>query len=175
MKIPGKDNGFDIEGIAVMGNRIFLGLRGPVLRGWAIILEIAVKEKKGKLKLKKIGRNKQKYCKHFVNLKGMGIRELAVEADNLLILAGPAMDCDGIMTLYRLNGGLENEKESLIEYDHLDKLFDITLSHKHKCGQEKAEGVTVLDDKRLIVVYDAPAEERQVDTSNVKADIFEYK
>ena len=38
MGLPSKDNGFDIEGLAVQGNQVFLGLRGPVLRGWAIIL-----------------------------------------------------------------------------------------------------------------------------------------
>lgn len=43
MGVPGKDNGFDIEGLAVCGKRIFLGLRGPVLRGWAMILEIEPK------------------------------------------------------------------------------------------------------------------------------------
>ncbi len=132
MKLPSKDNGFDIEGIAVMDDRVFLGLRGPVLRGWAVIIEIAVKEKKDKLKLKKIGRHKQKYRKHFIDLKGMGIRELAVANNNLLILAGPTMDCDGIMTLYRLNGGFEDQKESLIAHEQLDKMFDVTLSHKHK-------------------------------------------
>ncbi len=35
LKIPGKDNGFDIEGIVVDGQRLLLGLRGPVLRGWS--------------------------------------------------------------------------------------------------------------------------------------------
>src|SRR5688572_2285696 len=44
--IPGKENGFDIEGLVVQpvsngASRVFLGLRGPVLRGWATILEIA--------------------------------------------------------------------------------------------------------------------------------------
>jgi hypothetical protein len=32
LAIPGKDNGFDIEGLAAAGGRLFLGLRGPVLR-----------------------------------------------------------------------------------------------------------------------------------------------
>lgn len=175
MKIPGKDNGFDIEGIAAINDRIFLGLRGPVLRGWAIIVEIAVKEKKGKLKLKKIGRKKEKYRKHFVDLRGMGIRELAVANKDLLILAGPTLDCDSIMTLYRLNGGPEDQKESLIEHEQLDKLFDVTLSHEHKYGKEKAEGVTLLDEKKLLVVYDEPGENRQVEKSDVKADVFGYK
>ena len=31
--IPSNDNGFDVEGLAVSGNRVFLGLRGPVLAG----------------------------------------------------------------------------------------------------------------------------------------------
>ncbi len=31
LTIPGKDNGFDIEGLAVAGDRIFVGLRGPAL------------------------------------------------------------------------------------------------------------------------------------------------
>jgi hypothetical protein len=37
MAIPGKDNGFDIEGLAVDGHRLLLGLRGPVLRGWSAL------------------------------------------------------------------------------------------------------------------------------------------
>ena len=36
--IPGKDNGLDIEGLAVTDDRVYLGLRGPVLRGWACVL-----------------------------------------------------------------------------------------------------------------------------------------
>ena len=35
LAIPGKDNGFDIEGLAVDGRQLLLGLRGPVLRGWS--------------------------------------------------------------------------------------------------------------------------------------------
>ena len=41
MAIPGKDSGFDIEGLAVDGRRLLLGLRGPVLHGWSALLEIA--------------------------------------------------------------------------------------------------------------------------------------
>lgn len=35
LTILGKDNKFDIEGLAVVDERIFLGLRGPVLGGRA--------------------------------------------------------------------------------------------------------------------------------------------
>jgi hypothetical protein len=36
MEVPAKENGFDFDGIAVRGTRAFLGMRGPVPRGWAI-------------------------------------------------------------------------------------------------------------------------------------------
>jgi hypothetical protein len=50
MAIPGKDNGFDIEGLAVDGRRLLLGLRGPVLRGWSALLEIAVETRGDQLR-----------------------------------------------------------------------------------------------------------------------------
>ena len=42
LMLPSKENGFDVEGIAVLGQRVLLGLRGPVLRGVAIVLELHV-------------------------------------------------------------------------------------------------------------------------------------
>jgi hypothetical protein len=35
--IPSKDNGLDVEGLAAHGESPFVGLRGPVLRGWAVV------------------------------------------------------------------------------------------------------------------------------------------
>ena len=101
--IPGKDNGFDIEGIAVVQNRIFLGLRGPVLRGWAVMLEIELEESApGLLKLKEIACDRELYRKHFINLNGLGIRDLYLDGEDLLILAGPTMDLDGPISVYSL-------------------------------------------------------------------------
>lgn len=175
MHLPGKENGFDIEGLAVMGDRIFLGLRGPVLRGWAVILEIAVKEKKGKLKLRKIGKKKQKYRKHFLHLQGMGIRELAVANDDLLILAGPTMDCDGTIAIYRLKNGIKDREESLTYHNYIDRLLNVVIGHETEYGTEKAEGLALLEDGRLLVVYDTPAKGRIEGKSNAYADIFNYK
>ncbi len=173
--IPGKDNGLDIEGIAVVGERIFLGLRGPVLRGWAIILEIQVKQKSKKtLKLKKIGKKGKHYRKHFVHLHGMGIRELAVAEDDLLILAGPTMDCDGTIALYRIVQGLPDTKESMLYNDEIERLANVTLGHRTQYGKDKAEGLTLAEDGKLLVVYDAPAIRRKKNESDAYADIFTY-
>ena len=176
LTIPAKENGFDIEGIAVVGDRIFLGLRGPVLVGWAIILEIAVKQKgKKPLKLKKIGKHKQKYRKHFINLHGMGIRELDAFNDDLLILAGPTMNSDGTIALYRINGGLPDEKESITYHDQVERLVNVTLGHETEYGTEKAEGLVLTDDHRLMVVYDTPCEARKPGEDDTYADIFNYE
>ncbi len=174
MHIPSKENGFDIEGIAVMGERIFLGLRGPVLRGWAMILEVAVKEKKGKLKLKKIGKKKRKYRKHFFDLHGMGIRELAPAHDDLLILAGPTMDCDGTIAMYRIKNGIKDRKETLTYHYYIDRMFNVVLAREAEYGTDKAEGLTLMEDDKLMVIYDAPAEDRVQGDSQAYADLFAY-
>jgi hypothetical protein len=44
LKVPTKENGLDVEGIAVRGERVWLGLRGPVLDGQAVVLDLALKE-----------------------------------------------------------------------------------------------------------------------------------
>jgi hypothetical protein len=71
LAIPSKDNGLDIEGLAVAGDRVFVGLRGPVLRGWAAILELALEEQDAStLTLKPIGPDGRPYRKHFLDLRG---------------------------------------------------------------------------------------------------------
>lgn len=168
--IPGKENGFDIEGIAVMGDRIFLGLRGPVLRGWAILLEVQVKEKKsGDLRLRKIGPNGERYRKHFLNLRGEGIRDLCFYKDNLLVLSGPTMDLTGDTQIFQIPNALEAlQAQSLLEPEPV-------LTIPGAFGADKAEGMTLLSaqDPAVLVVYDSPCEARiNREQSSVRADVF---
>jgi Protein of unknown function (DUF3616) len=70
--IPGKDNGVDIEGLAVLAeDRVLVGLRGPVLRGWAMVLDLRIKASKehtsGRIKMKG---NPRALSKHFLDLGG---------------------------------------------------------------------------------------------------------
>lgn len=83
--LPCKENGFDIEGLAVHHNRLFLGLRGPVLLGWAIILDLEVEEReRGVLTLKPRDETGRLYHKHLVYLDGLGIRDLCLHGKDLL-------------------------------------------------------------------------------------------
>ena len=138
MRVPAKENGFDIEGVAARGDRVFLGLRGPVLRGWALLLELQVKEpKRGRLKLRKVGDDGARYLKHFLDLGGLGIRELAFDGDALLILAGPTMDLDGPVVLYRWPGALDAGEQAVVPADRLESVLHLPYGR----GEHHAEGI----------------------------------
>lgn len=178
--IPGKDNGLDIEGIAVTGGRVFVGLRGPVLRGWATLLELAVRENPGDpstLRLKKIGASGRPYRKHFLKLGGLGVRDLCVDGDDLLILSGPTMDLDGPVAVFRWRGGGKPQEESFVFGNLLEHVIDVPFGS----GNDHAEGMTLLPaDKKgrrsVLVLYDAPSKQRKKGSeneANLRADIFE--
>ena len=148
MHIPGKDNGFDVEGLTVSGNRIFIGLRGPVLRGWAMILEIETEEdEKGMLHLKQLTRERP-YKKHFLHLQGKGVRELRVCGEDIYILAGPTMDLDGVIAIYRWPDALRNEGESMVHHHELERLAEVPHDRGEHSGQDKAEVLSQV--KRLV-------------------------
>ena len=173
--IPSKENGFDIEGLAVRGDRILLGLRGPVLRGWAIILEIEVEEAEpGVLRLKEIGKKGKLYNKHFVDLNGLGVRELCWNGKDLIVLAGPTMTLSGAMRVFRLKGILGRSGDSITGQDgeDLEVLFDLPF----KVGTDNAEGLSLFPylDKQnsLLVVYDSPDAGRMVEKNGIFVDVF---
>jgi hypothetical protein len=172
IKIPGKDNGFDIEGLAVSGDRIFLGIRGPVLRGWASILELQVKDTEDGYFELKPDKHKRLYKKHFLHLEGMGVRELRVSGNDLLLLAGPTMDLDGTIAVYRWPDALLQEDETIVHRKDLERLFDVPHGSGPTTGKDKAEGMAVFDEKHLLIVHDSPTDDRKIKDNGVIADLY---
>lgn len=176
LAIPGKDNGFDIEGLAVVGNRLFIGLRGPVLRGWAVILEVEIEEdpaQPSRLKLQRIGQRRRSYHKHFLQLGGLGIRDLCIHGSDLLILAGPTMDLDGPVTVFRWRNGITPEQRSMVPASELERVMDLPFGQ----GVDHPEGITLLSSDQggsqsLLVVCDAAAPSRQMEGGILVADVF---
>ncbi|WP_169400821.1 DUF3616 domain-containing protein [Thalassobaculum salexigens] len=175
MDIPCKENGFDIEGIAARGDRVLLGLRGPVLRGWAVILELRMKmTKSGHLKPRRIGPDGERYRKYFIDLEGLGIRDLQADGDDLLILAGPTMDLDGPVALIRWPGAWTTSalKQAVIPYQKLERVLDLPYGY----GTDHAEGIALTErsdgGRELMVVYDSPAQGRLSDETAIRADLF---
>jgi hypothetical protein len=175
LSIPSKDNGLDMEGLVVAEERIFIGLRGPVLRGWALIIELEVEPPAGPLSLKVIGPKDRPYRKHFLQLDGLGIRELLIDGADLLILAGPTMNLDGPSAVFRWKEAMRVSNESLVPRDKLEKLFDVP----HGDGVDHAEGITFISDTgdqlSLLIVYDSPSDERKVGDTGVRADMFKLR
>lgn len=175
LAIPGKDNGFDIEGIALAGKHILLGLRGPVLRGWATIIEVAPveDEEEGWLRLAPLDEEGALYRKHFLDLNGLGIRDLCVDGDDLLILAGPTMDLDGPVTVLRWPGGAAPAKASAVTADMLEHVLALPFGQ----GVDHPEGISLFSsqdgrEEELLVVHDSASPSRQIGDSTLVADVF---
>lgn len=180
LHIPGKDNGFDTEGLEISGKRIFIGLRGPVLRGWTIILEVEPEDHPktaNTLTLKKIGPGGRKYRKHFLQLDGLGVRDLCIEGDDMLILAGPTMDLDGPVTVFRWRDGARPADEGFVFGKQLASVLEVPYGQGEDKGLDHAEGMTFIgaegvEKPLLLVVYDANAGWRKQGSNRLEQDIF---
>lgn len=180
LDLPAKENGVDIEGLVVRGERVFLGLRGPVLRGYAMILELRIQaEGKGKLGLQPLGENGRSYRKHVLHLGGNGIRDLFRHGDDLLILAGPTANIDGRCYVWCWRNALGVSEPTFIPEPKkpdgegsLRRILQLPVGD----GGDHPEGMALLpgsDDCELLVVYDAPLDHRKgVDGGGVHADVF---
>ncbi len=174
LDVPAKENGFDVEGIAARGGRVFLGLRGPVLRGWAVVLELRVEPRpRGRLKLRAFGPGGAPYGKHFLDLDGLGVRDLKAHGDDLLVLSGPTMDLDGPVQLWRWPGAFAARGPGLVSRDMLELALDLPFDR----GCDHAEGIALGrrpdGGTRLLVAYDRPAERRLGDGRGVDLDAFD--
>ena len=166
--LPGKENGIDCEGLAAAGDRVFIGLRGPVLRGWAMILELQVGDGPG-LEPQPIGPGNRRYRKHFLRLHGLGVRDLCRHGEDLLVLAGPTMELAGRTAVFRWRNALASQAEAVLHKDDLPCEFDAPFGE----GEDHAEGITVLDDGRsALVLYGTPAGKRKTGRHEIKADVF---
>jgi hypothetical protein len=120
--------------------------------------------------LKKGGR----YRKHFLELDGLGIRELCVHGRDLLVLAGPTLPVEAPIRLFRLRDFARLGGDSVIRQEKgvLEPLFEVP----HAGPLDHAEGVAVFswfdEADSVLVVYDTPAPERRYGPCGVFADVF---
>ena len=166
MAIPGKDNGFDIEGLAVDGGRLLLGLRGPVLRGWSALVEIAVETHGDQLRMVPLDKSGALIRKHFMQLEGLGVRDLHFSGDDLYILAGPTMVLDGEIRVFKWSGA-----KSLLAANRELVRFETALTElvclPHGRGVNRAEALCNLPPGLVpgkpswLVLYDAPCADRK--------------
>ena len=177
MAIPGKDNGFDIEGLAVNGERLLLGLRGPVLRGWSALLEIALEARGDQLRLKPLDDSGTLIRKHFLQLDGLGVRDLHFSGDDLYILAGPTMVLNGEIRLFKWPGAkplLAANGEPVRFESALTEA--VTLPHGRGCNRAEAmcelPAALAGGQPSWLVLYDAPGADRKDGEYTVFGDLL---
>ena len=91
--IASKENGVDLEGIAIWRDNLYVGFRGPVLRGnFTPVLRC------------RFGSPIVNPEVLFLDLGGRGVRDLAHAEGGLLVLAGPVGDGPGSYRLYFWDG-----------------------------------------------------------------------
>lgn len=179
MSIPGKDNGFDIEGLAVDGRRMLLGLRGPVLRGWSALLEIAVEARGDHLRLVSLDDSGTLIRKHFLQLDGLGVRDLHFSGDDLYILAGPTMVLNGEIRVFKWPAArhlLAANREPV----RFETALTESVSLPHGRGTNRAEAICDLPPalsggkSTWLVLYDAPGADRKEGEHTVFGDLLRH-
>jgi len=179
MAIPGKDNGFDVEGLAVDGSRLLLGLRWPVLRGWSALLEIRIEVRADDLRLAPLDDKGTLVRKHFLPLDGLDIRDLHFSGDDLYILAGPTMVLNGDIRVFKwpLARAVMNANREPVR---VEGALTEAVSLPHGRGTNRAEAIcdlppTMAGSKpRWLVLYDAPGADRRDGEHTVFGDLLRH-
>lgn len=140
-RIPSKENGIDIEGLAVAGDTLYVGFRGPVLReNYVPVLVGRFNDLSSRGKLK------------FVRLGGLGIRSmLSLGKQGFLILAGPVGDGPGGFHLYHWNG--RDQLPAKGDRGRVSHLGEISVREG-----DKPEGMTLVSQQgkrlQLLIAFD---------------------
>ena len=179
LAIPGKDNGLDIEGLALHGQRLLLGLRGPVLRGWSALLELRVQPRGGTLRLAPLDDGGTLLRKHFLPLAGLGVRDLHFCGPDLYLLAGPTMVLDGDIRVFRWADAarqLSGNTEPVRFWP--EPVTSAMLPHGR--GTDRAEAICDLPAgisqgaPAWLVLYDAPGPARRDGEHTVFGDLLRH-
>lgn len=150
LHLPTKENGLDIEGLAVFGESLLIGLRAPVVGTTALVLRFPISGAGN------IGTAMQTIV---LDLGGLGVRELANAGSFVYVIAGPVGKTGGPFRLYRWHPA------------DARRIQKPTLLHEWPIGGDRPEGLCVLRRDGVdgvLVVYDDTDE--RVDNSRYVAD-----
>jgi hypothetical protein len=77
------------------------------------------------------------------------------------------MDLDGPVRVYRWHDALDGDAPRIVRAPALRRELDLPFGD----GDDHAEGIGLLDEHRLLVVYDSPAATRLIEPGTVLADV----
>jgi hypothetical protein len=149
--IPSKENGIDIEGLAVSDkDELYVGFRGPILRGnFVPVLVVKIETDDGTPEI-----NDMELL--FVDLDGRGIRGMTEVRDGFLILGGPMGDGPGTYQVVFWDGeqAVPSKETPDAKERHLEPLCTIPTP-----DGAKAEGIALWKEEgdttyQFVIVYD---------------------
>jgi len=170
-QLPAKENGFDVEGLAAAEDRVWLGLRGPVAGGHAIVVELLMKtDSDGHLKARRFD-DGRRYRLHLLDTGGLGVRELTLHGPDMLVLLGPTMSAEGPGRILRWREALADQSAGVVDPGRLEIVHDLP----YHVGHDHAEGLEPwpeAGENAFLVIYDGPADHRvDHERRTVAADI----
>jgi Protein of unknown function (DUF3616) len=143
-RLPGKENGVDIEGITVRDGQLFVGFRGPVLR-----------ENHVPILSCRFANPVTHVNWFFISMGGLGVRDLVRVKNGFLVLAGPMGDGPGAYQLWHWDGRdcLPGKRAAGEIAGSVKLLGDVPM-----LGDEKAEGIALLNETdskyEVLMVFD---------------------
>jgi hypothetical protein len=151
---------------------MWLGLRGPVLRGHAVVLDLAITENApGRLKARRVD-DGRRYRKHLLNTRGLGIRDMRFDGDDLLLLVGPTMSLEGPAFVLRWRDAVHGAS-GVIAPERVETVAELP----YRLHADHPEGIELWPEAgtgSLLVIHDAPAPERtDPDAFTVRADLID--
>lgn len=168
--VPAKEGGVDVEGIAVFGERVALGMRGPVIGGDALLVEVEIGAKaSGKLHL--VGEP----ALRLLAMEGLGVRDLHLDGSDLLILAGPTTALSGPCAVYRWRDWANDppKDRQKVRLHRPERILELPFGR----GVDHPEGITVWEGagrRSLLVACDSPGPHRIRNAGRtIVADLFE--
>lgn len=169
LDLPAKENGLDFEGLAVHGDRAFVGLRGPVIAGRSLVLELRVAIDRDARRIALVPFAGVPFAKHALPLQGLGIRDLAFRGDRLLVLAAPTLPLDGVAAVFEWRADRRGPRGGIVEEKRCRPLLRLPGGE----GRGYPEGMTVLPDADAIaVVVDDPPDALTPGDTGFLVDVF---
>ncbi|MEM9487282.1 MAG: DUF3616 domain-containing protein [Cyanobacteria bacterium P01_F01_bin.116] len=153
--IPSKENGIDIEGLAFQKKSLFLGFRGPILRGNYVPVMVISSD------VLESSKKSPDYEIRFVQLNGGAIRDMTAVEDGFLIIGGPMGDAPGPYGIYFWDGtdmvyGTDRPVPTPSAVVLLEEIIPPVGAGS---AQGKAEGITVLEETatgyNVLIIYDS--------------------
>jgi Protein of unknown function (DUF3616) len=138
-----------------------------------VVIELQVTDgSSGMFMLDFLGSSNVKFRRHFLQLDGLGVRDLVMHGNDVFVLAGPTMDLDGPVFIHRSSNALEQGADSLTFLKDLKRVVSVPFG----IGKDHAEGLTLLPGDALagMVCYDSPDAARieGINEDGVRADVF---